>query len=280
MSGYKDFVAGDPLTAAQVDGYLMRQSVMVFASASARDAALSGVLVEGMTCYISDTNLTTTYDGAAWSVTAATAATYDTEVFTASGTFTKATYPWARAIRVRVVGGGGGGEGSTVNDSGGPGGGSGGYAESRILVSALGATETVTVGSGGVGNTGAGADGGNSSFGAHAVAGGGNGGGNAVADRGGDGGNATTGDIQMDGNPGGNCGASATYTTAGIYPGGHGGGSAFGGGGIGSAARLANANGGDGKTNTGGGGGGGYRRTADVSGGDGADGIVIVEIYA
>ena len=54
MSGYKDFVAGDPLTAAQVDGFLMRQSVMVFDTTSARDTALSGVLVEGMTCYIKD----------------------------------------------------------------------------------------------------------------------------------------------------------------------------------------------------------------------------------
>jgi hypothetical protein len=67
MSGYKDFVAGDPLTAAQVDGYLMRQSVMVFASASARDAALSGVLVEGMHAYLTDApNRVTYYTGSAW----------------------------------------------------------------------------------------------------------------------------------------------------------------------------------------------------------------------
>jgi len=72
MSGYKDFVAGDPLTAAQVDGYLMRQSVMVFASATARNAALSGVLVEGMHAYCVDLGITgspaglTVYDGSAW----------------------------------------------------------------------------------------------------------------------------------------------------------------------------------------------------------------------
>ena len=66
MSGYKDFVAGDPLTAAQVDGYLMRQSVMVFASTSARDAALSGVLAEGMFCYTSDTDTVWYYTGTAW----------------------------------------------------------------------------------------------------------------------------------------------------------------------------------------------------------------------
>tara|TARA_R110001592_G_scaffold227328_1_gene483518 strand:- start:129 stop:620 length:492 start_codon:yes stop_codon:yes gene_type:complete len=66
MSGYKDFVAGDPLTAAQVDGFLMRQSVMVFASASARDAALSGVLVEGMHAYTSDADTLWFYNGSAW----------------------------------------------------------------------------------------------------------------------------------------------------------------------------------------------------------------------
>lgn len=74
MSGYKDFVAGDPLTAAQVDGYLMRQSVMVFDTTAARDSALSGVLVEGMTCYIKDitgngTAGTCVYNGAGWFVT-------------------------------------------------------------------------------------------------------------------------------------------------------------------------------------------------------------------
>ena len=62
--GFKDFTAGDPLTAAQVDGYLMRQSNMVFASTSARDTALSGNLEQGMIAITTDTmtlvNSTTT----------------------------------------------------------------------------------------------------------------------------------------------------------------------------------------------------------------------------
>lgn len=65
-SGFKDFAAGDILTAADVDGYLMRQTVMTFADASARDAALSGVLDEGMVAYLEDTNATTYYTGSAW----------------------------------------------------------------------------------------------------------------------------------------------------------------------------------------------------------------------
>lgn len=66
-SGFKDFAAGDVLTAADVDGYLMRQTIMTFADASARDSALSGVLDEGMTVYLEDVNALFKYDGSVWS---------------------------------------------------------------------------------------------------------------------------------------------------------------------------------------------------------------------
>lgn len=64
--GFKDFTAGDVLTAAQVDGYLMRQTIMVFASTSARDTALSGNLEEGMFAFTTDTNSVYYYTGSAW----------------------------------------------------------------------------------------------------------------------------------------------------------------------------------------------------------------------
>ena len=64
--GFKDWAAGDVLTAADVDGYLMRQTVMTFADASARDTALSGVLDEGMVAYLEDVNALTVYNGSAW----------------------------------------------------------------------------------------------------------------------------------------------------------------------------------------------------------------------
>jgi hypothetical protein len=67
-SGFKDFAAGDVLTAADVDGYLMRQTVMTFADASARDSALSGVLDEGMVAYLEDSDTITVYDGSAWRI--------------------------------------------------------------------------------------------------------------------------------------------------------------------------------------------------------------------
>lgn len=66
-AGYKLFNTGDVLTAQQVNEYLMQQSVMVFANASARTSALSGVLAEGMLSYLQDTNAVEKYDGSAWS---------------------------------------------------------------------------------------------------------------------------------------------------------------------------------------------------------------------
>lgn len=64
--GFLDFTDGNILTAAQVDDYLMRQAVMRFASAAARDSALSGVLVEGLVAYLKDVDTVTMYTGSAW----------------------------------------------------------------------------------------------------------------------------------------------------------------------------------------------------------------------
>ena len=79
-AGYKLFATGDVLTAAQVNTYLMQQTVMVFASSAARTTALSGVIAEGMVSYLQDTNSLEVYDGSAWigatgDITALTAGT-------------------------------------------------------------------------------------------------------------------------------------------------------------------------------------------------------------
>lgn len=70
-AGAKLFTGGAVLTAAQVNTYLMDQTVMVFASTAARDAAFGGAgeptLSEGMLCYISDANTLLYYTGTAWS---------------------------------------------------------------------------------------------------------------------------------------------------------------------------------------------------------------------
>lgn len=65
-AGYKLFNTGDVLTAAQVNTYLQEQVVMVFADATARTTALSGVLAEGMVSYLKDTDALEIYSGTAW----------------------------------------------------------------------------------------------------------------------------------------------------------------------------------------------------------------------
>lgn len=65
-SGYKLFATGDVLTAADVNNYLMLQTVMVFANSAARTTALSGVLAEGLVSYLKDTDVVEIYTGAAW----------------------------------------------------------------------------------------------------------------------------------------------------------------------------------------------------------------------
>ena len=64
-AGFRTFVDGDILTAAQVNTYLMEQSVMVFADAAARTSAIAAPS-EGMVTYLADNNLIEYYDGAAW----------------------------------------------------------------------------------------------------------------------------------------------------------------------------------------------------------------------
>ena len=66
-AGYRLYTTGDVLTAAQVQYNLQNQSIMYFANAAARDAALTvGVVQEGMFAYLADTNSTVFYNGSAW----------------------------------------------------------------------------------------------------------------------------------------------------------------------------------------------------------------------
>jgi hypothetical protein len=63
--GYKEFTTGDVLTAADANGYLASQVVMVFADAAARTSAIASPQ-EGMISYLKDTNATQYYSGSAW----------------------------------------------------------------------------------------------------------------------------------------------------------------------------------------------------------------------
>ena len=62
--GFKTFVTGEVLTAADTNGYLM-QGINVFATTAARDAAITAP-AEGQFAFTKDTNSTWYYDGAAW----------------------------------------------------------------------------------------------------------------------------------------------------------------------------------------------------------------------
>ena len=72
-AGYKLFASGDVLTASDVNTYLQEQTIMVFASTSARDTALNSVKSEGMFVYITGTNTLQFYDGSSWTDTSLTA---------------------------------------------------------------------------------------------------------------------------------------------------------------------------------------------------------------
>ena len=203
-----------------------------------------------------------------------------TTVFTAGGSWVKPT--GCRYVRVRLVGGGGGG-GVGFSTAAGQGtaaggGGGGGYAEEIIPASSLTSSTTVTVGAGGLGANPPTA-GGTSSFGAFLSATGGAPGTssspatNTTAD-GGQGGVGTGGTINIDGEDGsvGRVGNGEPQSARGgssqLGAGGREGtgvnvavgaiGQAYGGGGSGGACRPVNG---------------------PALGGNGTQGVVIVEAY-
>jgi hypothetical protein len=215
--------------------------------------------------------------------------------YTSSGTFTKATYPWLRAIRVKCQAGGGGGGGAAATGAstiGAGGGGAGGvYAESFITdIAGLPSSITVTRGAGGAGGpagNNAGSGGGSSSFGSLVSATGGLGGGpvsfgGSLIWNSGDQAGPTvgTGDLVISG---GSSRTSISLSFTALV--GSTGGDSF----LGTAANpsktFASNQGfnGQGSLGYGAGGGGGINAentSTARTGGAGANGIVIVELYA
>jgi hypothetical protein len=61
----KVFTAGEVLAAADVNNFLMNQSVMTFAGTAARGSAI-GTAVEGMLSYLEDTNVYQFWNGSIW----------------------------------------------------------------------------------------------------------------------------------------------------------------------------------------------------------------------
>ena len=68
-AGFKTFVAGAVLGATETNTYLMQQSVMVFANATARDTTPATRIAtpsQGMVSYLSDEGRTYSYTGGSW----------------------------------------------------------------------------------------------------------------------------------------------------------------------------------------------------------------------
>lgn len=193
---------------------------------------LDPAMADGLTCTGSQVVRRNAGDTAFECATVSAGGSADIQTFTSSGTWTKPSGTWTH---VQCWGGGASG-GKGVATGAAAGGGGGGYAEWWYATSALGATETVTIGAGGASVTTAstnGNAGGNTTFGSWLTAYGGGsgmgtsatgvnaggGGGGAFAA----GGNATSGTIPGAGgdNPNLAIAAAATFPARGVA--GHGG---------------------------------------------------------
>jgi hypothetical protein len=64
--GKKTFAVEEILASADVNGYLMDQSVMRFANSTVRGTAIGTAVSEGMVSYLDDSNAIEVYNGAAW----------------------------------------------------------------------------------------------------------------------------------------------------------------------------------------------------------------------
>ena len=79
----KVFTAGEVLTAADVNSFLMDQSVMTFAGTAARGSAIP-TAVEGMVTYLQDSNIYQVWTGSAWAGLNSSATETITTAYTAT----------------------------------------------------------------------------------------------------------------------------------------------------------------------------------------------------
>jgi hypothetical protein len=95
----KTFTAGEVLAAADVNEYLMDQSVMTFADSGARGSAIgTAIAQEGMLTYLADTNAYEYWDGAAYEPLVGGGGTWTsftptwTNLTVGNGTYSSAAY--------------------------------------------------------------------------------------------------------------------------------------------------------------------------------------------
>jgi hypothetical protein len=160
--GRKTFNSGDVLNAADVQGYLMDQAVMVFDGTASRGSAIPTPSA-GMVAYSTATQLQV-YDGSAWvdlstGYGEATGGSSSTAITVSSVNYTLLTFTSTATLTVTKSGffdyllfsSGAGGGPSGSNLSGG-GGGAGGVFQGQLYIAA-GANPTITVGAGGASGT-------------------------------------------------------------------------------------------------------------------------------
>jgi hypothetical protein len=109
--GRKEWSPGDTLTAADVNGYLMDQSVMVFAGTAARSSAIPTPST-GMVAYSTATGLQL-YNGTSW---VGVSRMKNVATFTASGSW---TVPTGVTYAIAYIRAGGGGVGTASAGAGG-----------------------------------------------------------------------------------------------------------------------------------------------------------------
>lgn len=191
--------------------------------------------------------------------------------FTGSGTYTPDAH-MAYAV-IEAVGPGGGGGGTNAGGLGAGGGGAGQWSRVVATAATIGASQVITISTGGAGGTTAGTNGsagsGNTSVGIICTAGPGQGGAGQVSNGvsiGGLGGSGGTSDIATTGAPG----TSGASQSSGIFMSGNGGSSPYGGGGAGNGvAGTGFGSGGSGSNNNGG----------SKAGGAGTNGVVYIIEY-
>jgi hypothetical protein len=312
--------------AAATDGHVLRRSGTAvgfgtIATAGIADSAVTSAKIADGTIVNADVSSTAaiaqskvsglTTDLAAKADKSAGYQYHSTIYITSNGNFEKAAAlkldsvapspeatPWLRAIRVRLVGGGGAGGGASATTStqgaAGAGGGAGGYAERFYTnISALSASVSVTIGSGGTGSAGAsGGGGGTTEFGGAGDAwrvrasGGGGAGWNLGSTAGGtlrqgsSAGSGSNGDLLLTGGPGQMMIVFVISAFNSLS--GNGGNSFFAGGGHGAAPNIdSGSNGVNGSRGSGGSGAINLGTQASArAGGNGGAGIVIVELFA
>jgi len=158
--GRKTFSPGDVLTSSDVQGYLMDQSVMVFAGTAARTSAIPSPSA-GMVAYSTATSLQV-YDGSAWvdlstGYGVATGGASSTAISVGGTAYTLLTFTADATLTITKSGifdvlmfGGGAGGGGGLNGTTRAGGGGGAGAKLQATVY-LTANQAITVGAGGAG---------------------------------------------------------------------------------------------------------------------------------